>query len=39
MTQTVGDHHHEFAQTGGDKLRAIIAARREGRRIHHQESR
>jgi NitT/TauT family transport system substrate-binding protein len=29
MTQTVGITTTEFAQTGGDKLRAIIAARRE----------
>jgi len=30
MTQTVSITTTEFAQTGGDKLRAIIAARREG---------
>jgi NitT/TauT family transport system substrate-binding protein len=30
MTQTVAITTTEFAQTGGDKLRAIIAARREG---------
>jgi NitT/TauT family transport system substrate-binding protein len=30
MTQTVMITTNEFAQTGGDKLRAIIAARREG---------
>src|SRR5208337_1491593 len=30
MTQTVGITTTEFAATGGDKLRAIIAARREG---------
>lgn len=30
MTQTVGITTTEFAQTGGDKLRAIIAGRREG---------
>jgi NitT/TauT family transport system substrate-binding protein len=30
MTQTVAVTTTEFAQTGGDKLRAIIAARREG---------
>ena len=30
MTQTVGITTTEFAATGGDKLRAILAARREG---------
>lgn len=30
MTQTVGITTTEFAQSGGDRLRAIIAARREG---------
>jgi NitT/TauT family transport system substrate-binding protein len=30
MTQTVGVTTTEFAATGGDKLRAILAARREG---------
>jgi len=30
MTQTVGITTAEFAQSGGDKLRAIIAARRDG---------
>jgi NitT/TauT family transport system substrate-binding protein len=30
MTQTVGITTAEFAATGGDKLRAILAARREG---------
>lgn len=30
MTQTVAITTTEFAQTGGDKLRAILAARREG---------
>jgi NitT/TauT family transport system substrate-binding protein len=30
MTQTVAITTTEYAQTGGDKLRAIIAARREG---------
>ena len=30
MTQTVSITTTEFAKTGGDKLRAIIAARREG---------
>jgi NitT/TauT family transport system substrate-binding protein len=29
MTQTVGITTTDFAQTGGDKLRAILAARRE----------
>jgi NitT/TauT family transport system substrate-binding protein len=36
MTQTVGITTAEFAATGGEKLRAIIAARREGVQYIHE---